>query len=65
MGVHAGVDTHALDSADHLSHLALVDRSKTGEIGVADHARGGCEVLNQREILRGDVRVETRLGGNW
>jgi hypothetical protein len=51
MGVHTGVDTHSLNSADHLGHLALVDGSKTGEVGVVDHSRRGCEVFDEREVL--------------
>lgn len=51
MGVDGGIDAHALDSADHLGHLALVDRSETGELGVVDHARRRCEVLDEGEVL--------------
>lgn len=40
VSVHAGVDTHALYSANHLGHLALVDGPKTCEVGVVDHSRG-------------------------
>lgn len=40
MSVYAGVDAHALYSANHLGHLALVDGPKTCEIGVVDHSRG-------------------------
>lgn len=60
VGVDGGIDAHALDPADHLGHLALVDGSETGELGVVDHARGRGEVLDEGEVLYTSVEGQLR-----
>ena len=46
------VQAHALNSADHLGNLALVDRTKARARRVRDLTRRRSELLDQREVLK-------------
>lgn len=49
--VNCRVETHALNSANHLGDLALVDRTKACFRRRLDLSRAGRKFLNEREVL--------------
>lgn len=49
------VQTHALNSANHLGNLALVDGSQSSLLGVLDLAGAGRELLNKSKVLHNSL----------